>query len=136
MYEQFFGLSARPFELTPNPRYLLLTKRHREALSNLEYGIAARRSLTVLTGEAGTGKTTLLRRALSKCASQNPARPGVFLLITNPTLTRGEFIEALASALQLSATAAMNGSMSIAPESRPPHSRFRARRTDDSDRVY
>jgi general secretion pathway protein A len=108
MYEQFFGLDSRPFELTPNPRYLLLTKRHREALSNLEYGIAGRRSLTVLTGEAGTGKTTLLRRALGKCASLNPERPGVFLLITNPTLTRGEFIESLASALQLSANAAIS----------------------------
>ena len=59
MYEGFYGLRERPFELTPNPQYLLLTKAHREALGNLEFGIQARPGITVLTGEAGTGKTTL-----------------------------------------------------------------------------
>ena len=108
MYEQFFGLDARPFELTPNPRYFLLTKRHREALSNLEYGIAARRSLTVLTGEAGTGKTTLIRRALGQLTAARPNRRGVYLMINNPTLSRGEFIEAMATALQLSPQAAIS----------------------------
>ena len=65
MYEAFFGLRERPFDLTPNPRYLLLTPTHREALANLEYGIAAAKGLTLLIGEAGTGKTTLLRRVLA-----------------------------------------------------------------------
>ncbi len=106
MYEQFFGLEARPFELTPNPRYLLLTKRHREALSNLEYGIGSRRSLTVLTGDAGTGKTTLIRRALGQLTAARPDRRGVYLMISNPTLSRSEFIEAMANALQLSPQAA------------------------------
>jgi len=66
MYESFFGLRERAFELTPNPRFLLLTPGHREALANLEYGIAARKGLTVVVGEAGTGKTTLLRAALAR----------------------------------------------------------------------
>jgi general secretion pathway protein A len=63
MYESFFGLNEAPFDLTSNPRYLFLTASHREALSSLEYGIAARNGVTVLVGEAGTGKTTLAQRA-------------------------------------------------------------------------
>ena len=74
MYERFYDLRERPFDLTPNPRYLLLTDTHREALGNLEYGISARKGITVLTGEAGTGKTTLIRTAFSR-ASSDPGRP-------------------------------------------------------------
>jgi len=106
MYEQFFGLHERPFELTPNPRYLLLTARHKEALGNLEYAIATHRGLTVLTGEAGTGKTTLLRHALARAQAVRPERPGVFLAVSNPTLARHEFIEYLAEAFGLSPQAA------------------------------
>src|SRR4029078_3929171 len=58
MYTEFYGLTALPFELSPNPKYLLLTPRHREALANLQYGISARKSLTLLLREAGTGETT------------------------------------------------------------------------------
>ena len=64
MYEKFYGLNERPFDLTPDPKYLFLTASHREALSNLEYGISARTGVTVLIGEAGTGKTTLIRATL------------------------------------------------------------------------
>ena len=56
MYERFYDLRERPFDLTPNPRYLLLTDTHREALGNLEYGISARKGITVSAGEAGTVK--------------------------------------------------------------------------------
>ena len=56
MYEQFYGLDARPFDLTPDPRYLVLTAVHREALSNLEYAIGSRKGVTLLLGEAGTGQ--------------------------------------------------------------------------------
>ena len=65
MYEAFFGLKERPFELVPNPRFLFLTPRQREALSNLQYGLTTARGLTLLIGEAGTGKTTLVQAALS-----------------------------------------------------------------------
>ncbi len=61
MYEAFYGFRERPFDLTPNPRFLLLTGKHREALSNLQYGLTSRRGLTLLVGDAGTGKTTLIR---------------------------------------------------------------------------
>ena len=58
LYGAFFGLDERPFDLVPNPRFLFLTPRHREALSNLRYGLTTPRGLTLLIGEAGTGKTT------------------------------------------------------------------------------
>jgi general secretion pathway protein A len=98
MYERFYGLRERPFDLTPNPRYLLLTDRHREALSNLEYGIAARRGVTLLIGEAGTGKTTLVRAVLESARCGNTR----FVYLNNPTLTRSELVEFLARAFELS----------------------------------
>ena len=97
MYERFFGFAERPFDLTPNPRFLVLTESHREALSNLEYGISTRKGITLLIGEAGSGKTTLIRTALER----QPAR--VYCVhLHNPTLTRAEFVEMLASRFHLS----------------------------------
>ncbi len=66
MYERFFGLRERPFELTPNPRFLYFTPRHREALVNLEFGIESRKGVVVLIGEAGMGKTTVTRAVIEK----------------------------------------------------------------------
>src|SRR5829696_473526 len=103
MYERFYGLREPAFELTANPRFLLLTAGHREALSNLEYGIAARRGLTLLVGEAGTGKTTVLRKAL---AMQRERCGAHMLTINNPTLTRDEFFEFLAASFGLGGDAA------------------------------
>jgi len=60
MYSNFFGFSEKPFDLTPDPRYLYLTPGHREALAALIYGIRERKGFIVLVGEVGTGKTTLL----------------------------------------------------------------------------
>jgi general secretion pathway protein A len=103
MYEQFYGLSERPFDLTPNPRYLLLTPRHREALANLDYGISARKGLIVMTGEAGTGKTTLLRRVMARgVAGLGQPRSVRSVYLSNPTLERREFVEYLARGFGLS----------------------------------
>src|SRR4051794_41056862 len=103
MYEQFYGLSERPFDLTPNPRYLLLTPSHREALANLDYGIASRKGLIVVTGDAGTGKTTLLRRVMGKGISGNGRPRAVHTVyLANPTLERREFVEYLARGFGLS----------------------------------
>jgi type II secretory pathway predicted ATPase ExeA len=66
MYEQFFGFQARPFALTPDPRFLLLTSRHAAALTMLEYGLASDAGISVLTGEVGCGKTTLTRHVLGR----------------------------------------------------------------------
>ncbi len=88
MYERHFGFSERPFELTANPRYLFLTERYREALGTLTYGLSSRKGLLVMTGEAGTGKTTMLAVAM---AGVQPNQLVAYL--SNPTLTRAEFIE-------------------------------------------
>ena len=64
MYLRHYGLRELPFELTPNPRFLFMTPQHREALANLQYGLSSAKAVTLLIGEAGTGKTTLLRTAL------------------------------------------------------------------------
>src|SRR5687767_2136544 len=102
MYESFFGLVSRPFDLTPNPKYLFLTPSHREALSSLEYGIAARTGVTVLIGEAGTGKTTLIRATLeARDAGKTKA-----IYLNNPTLTKSEFLEFLAGEFSVPADVA------------------------------
>src|ERR1043165_7497617 len=98
MYQNFYGLRELPFELTPNPQYLFLTARHREVLCNLQYGITARRGITLLVGEAGTGKTTLVHAALG-LVRRGDAR---CVYLNNPTLTRAEFVEFLACAFGLS----------------------------------
>ena len=97
MYRSFFGLRERPFDLTPNPRFLVLTDVHKEALSNLEYGIASRRGITALIGDAGTGKTTLIRTALERQAAEVHS-----VYMNNPALTRAEFVEMLATRFHLS----------------------------------
>ena len=100
MYEQFYGFETRPFDLTPDPRDLVLTDVHREALSNLEYAIASRKGVTLLLGEAGTGKTTIIRAAIAK----QPARIHCVHL-HNPALTRVEFVQMLAAQFSLSESA-------------------------------
>jgi general secretion pathway protein A len=97
MYERFFGFREAPFELTSNPRFLFFTGQHREALSNLEYGLSAAKPVTVLIGDAGTGKSTLLRAALASELCRHVS----CVVIDNPTLTRAEFFETLASRFEL-----------------------------------
>lgn len=93
MYEQYYGLRERPFDLSPNPRFLFLSKAHREALLHLRYGLTGRPGVTVLIGEAGTGKTTLVRAAVLAPAGHN----ATIVHLSNPTLTRDEFYDYLAS---------------------------------------
>src|SRR5215831_15930612 len=92
MYERFYGLSELPFELTANPRYLFLTPRQREALSILQYGLFSAKSITVMIGEAGTGKTTLLRAALES----ERCRHVRHIYLNNPALRTDDFLELLA----------------------------------------
>jgi general secretion pathway protein A len=69
MYLEFYGLKEKPFNATPDPRFLYLTPGHREALSQLIYGVQEHKGFLVLTGEIGTGKTTLLQALLQKLDS-------------------------------------------------------------------
>lgn len=102
MYERFFGLRERAFDLTPNPRFLLLTPGHREALSNLLYGVSSNQGITLLTGEAGTGKTTVLRRAMASPPMDQGPRRVFWMHLNNPRLGRNEFLELLAAEAGLS----------------------------------
>lgn len=106
MYQEFYGLRERPFDLSSNLKYLLLTPNHQEALSNLEYGIATGSGITLLLGEAGTGKTTVLRKAIKSHMQRPTPRPVRWAYLTNPRLTQSEFFESLTHAFQLDADAA------------------------------
>ena len=97
MYEHFYGLRERPFDLTPDPRYLVATEVHQEALSNIEYAIASRKGVALLVGESGTGKTTVIRAAINKQSSRTHC-----VHLHNPALTRKEFVQMLAARFGLS----------------------------------
>ncbi len=101
MYGAYYGLREAPFDLTPNSRFLFLSQRQNEALSNLRYALASSKGFTLITGEAGTGKTTLARAALSELGGT----PSRYALVSNPTLGRDEFYEYLARTFALSAEA-------------------------------
>jgi type II secretory pathway predicted ATPase ExeA len=107
MYQRHYGLRELPFELTANTSYLFLTARHREALSNLEYGLSAAKSLTVLLGEAGTGKTTLVRAALES----HRCRDVRCVYLNNPVLSREDFVRTLAARFDLGEQAAQSKSV-------------------------
>jgi general secretion pathway protein A len=89
MYKEFFGLQALPFNLTPDPAFLFLPPKHREAVTGLTYAIVERKGFVVLTGDAGTGKTTLLNAVLSRM----PETHVLTSVVLNPTLTPAEFLE-------------------------------------------
>lgn len=78
MYQRFFGLRESPFNVNPDPRYLFLTGQIREALAQLTYGIQNRKGFILLTGEVGTGKTTLLNRLLDWLHQQRVATAFIF----------------------------------------------------------
>jgi general secretion pathway protein A len=78
MYQRFFGLKESPFNVNPDPRYLFLTRQIQEALAGLTYGIQNRKGFILLTGEVGTGKTTLLNRLLGWLRGQRVATAYIF----------------------------------------------------------
>jgi len=89
MYKHFFGLRVPPFEPSPDPRFLYMTPQIREALACLQYGIATRKGFVVMTGEVGTGKTTVLKTVLSTFAKGRVSSAFVF----NPRLDVLDFLE-------------------------------------------
>jgi general secretion pathway protein A len=78
MYKDFFGLRANPFNVNPDPRYLFLTRHTEEALACLTYGIQSRKGFVLLTGEVGTGKTTLINKLLEWLRLQQVATAFIF----------------------------------------------------------
>ena len=94
MYTQFYGLTEKPFSITPDPRYLYMSQRHADALAHLLYGISESGGFIQLTGEVGTGKTTLVRSVFE----QLPEEADVALIL-NPELTTEEFLTAITEEL-------------------------------------
>lgn len=94
MYTEFFGLHEKPFAITPDPRYLYMSARHTDALAHLIYGISESGGFIQLTGEVGTGKTTLIRSLLD----QLPAKADIALILS-PQQSTLEFLQTIAEEL-------------------------------------
>src|SRR5512136_909633 len=88
MYLDFYGFREKPFSLTPNPRFVFLSKNHREAFAHLFYGITNRVGFIALTGEVGSGKTTVLRTILSQLDADHYRTA----LIFNPCISPPELL--------------------------------------------
>ncbi len=106
MYASFFGLNEKPFSITPDPRYLFLSERHAEALAHLVYGINEAGGFIQLTGEVGTGKTTVVRSLLT----QAPKHAEIALIL-NPRMTPAEFLLAICEELGIAVPAASAASL-------------------------
>jgi len=96
MYASYFGLSDNPFAITPDPRFLFLSARHTEALAHLLYGVTESGGFIQLTGEVGTGKTTLVRTLLEKLPDNVDAA-----LVINPRVTVLEFLRSICRELNI-----------------------------------
>lgn len=97
MYTRFFGLNDKPFSITPDPRYLFMSARHGEALAHLVYGVTESGGFIQLTGEVGTGKTTLVRSLLQ---NRMPGNADVAVVL-NPQLTAREFLATICEELNI-----------------------------------
>ena len=93
MYKAFYNLTRNPFEITPDPSFLIATKKHNEALASLYYGVRRRKGFVVLTGEVGTGKTLLVRCLLEILRRANVA----FAYVFNSRLAPTEFLQYVAA---------------------------------------
>ena len=96
MYTSFFGLHEKPFSITPDPRYLFLSERHAEGLAHLLYGVTESGGFIQLTGEVGTGKTTIVRSLLEQLPDETDVA-----LVLNPRMTPHEFLLAICEELHI-----------------------------------
>ncbi len=91
MYLEYYGLTEPPFDITPNPRFMFYSAKHREAFNHLLYGIRERKGFVQMTGEVGAGKTTLCRAMLEQLDKHYATA-----LILNPVMTAEELVKAVA----------------------------------------
>lgn len=103
MYLEYFGLADKPFRKTPDPRYLYLSRGHSEALARLQHGVQEG-EMVMITGEVGSGKTTISRALLERLPDDI-----VPLLIVNPNLSPLQFLRAVASRLKVAAPSRFKG---------------------------
>jgi len=96
VYAEFYGLKELPFALTPDPRFIYFTPSHTEVMANLHYGIESGKGLVVVTGEVGTGKTTILRWMM-----QRLDRTVLVAYVFNPRLSVAEFYQHVATLLDV-----------------------------------
>lgn len=90
IYAEFYGLERSPFNITPDPRFLLYTQKHREAFNHLLFGITQRKGFIQITGEVGCGKTTICRAMLSQLDEEY-----ISALILNPVMTGVQFLRSM-----------------------------------------
>ena len=102
MYLSFFGLNEKPFSITPDPRYLFMSERHGEALAHLVYGVTESGGFVQLTGEVGTGKTTLVRTLLQNRMPDNAD----VAVVLNPQISVHEFLLTICEELHIDVPAA------------------------------
>jgi len=103
MYTEHFGLNFKPFNLVPDPKFLYLSPVHKKALTMLEYGLMSQAGFTVVTGEIGAGKTTLIRSLLKKLDDEY-----LIGLINNTSESFGELMEWVLDALEIPSSATDN----------------------------
>ena len=108
MYTSFFGLNEKPFAITPDPRYLFMSERHGEGLAHLLYGVTDSGGFIQLTGEVGTGKTTLVRTLLGQLPNEVDVA-----LILNPQVTVLEFLQAICRELGVALPDDRNSPMAL-----------------------
>jgi type II secretory pathway predicted ATPase ExeA len=96
MYKAYFGLKESPFSIAPNPRFLFMSERHKEALAHLSYGLGETGGFALLTGEVGTGKTTISRRLMEQLPENTQAA-----FILNPTLSSQELLATICDELKV-----------------------------------
>lgn len=103
MYGNYFGLNDLPFSIAPDPRYLYLSQQHREALAHLQYGLSCNGGFVLLTGEVGTGKTTVCRSLLEQVPEHTD-----LAFILNPRCTAQELLSAICQELTIPVTEGAN----------------------------
>lgn len=101
MYQEYYGLSEMPFNITPDPKFLFLSPTHREAILHLKYGVEQKKGFIVLIGEVGCGKTTLCRQFLNELQGSNVETA----LILNPRINEMQLLRTILHELGYTATA-------------------------------